>query len=148
MNEETIDSVFKMYSKIAVVGLSKDPTKDSYKVARYLMGLGFSVVPVNPTATEILGLKAYPSLSHIPDEIKSQIDIVDIFRPSSDVPSIVDEAVEIRKKTGHPHVIWMQLGIQDVKAAERAKSEGMTVVMNRCMMIEGASRKDILHFKL
>lgn len=147
MIEETIDSIFRMYRKIVVVGLSKDPAKDSYRVARYLMDRGFSVVPVNPTATEILGLKAYPSLSHIPDEIKSQIDIVDIFRPSGDVPSIVDEAVEMRKKTGHPHVIWMQLGIQDDKAAERAKSEGMTVIMNRCMMIEGASRKDMPDFR-
>ncbi len=148
MDEDTIDMIFRKYRTVSVVGLSKDASKDSYKVAKFLLDRGFTVVPVNPTATEILGQKAYPSISHLPDELKARLDIVDIFRPSIDVPSIVDEALKVRKKFGRPNVIWMQLGIQDEDAAARARSSGMSVVMNRCMMIEGASRKDMLNFKL
>ncbi len=148
MSEETIDAIFRKYRTVSIVGLSKDQSKDSYKVAKFLMDRGFTVVPVNPTANEILGLKAYPSISHLPDEMKSRLDIVDIFRPSADVPSIVDEALEMRKKFGRPHVIWMQLGIQDENSAAKARSQGIAVIMNRCMMIEGASRKDMLSFRL
>ncbi|MBX8636593.1 MAG: CoA-binding protein [Thermoplasmata archaeon] len=148
MDESTIDGIFTKHRTVSVVGLSKDQSKDSYKVAKFLLDRGFTIVPVNPTATEILGLKAYPSITHLPDEIKSQLDIVDIFRPSADVPPIVDEAIEMKKKFGTPHVIWMQLGIRDDNAAARAESEGIVVVMNRCMMIEGASRKDMLNFRL
>jgi len=122
---------------VAVVGLSKDPSKDSYEVASFLKSKGFRIIPVNPTAQEIMGEKCYPSLSSLPDELKRAVEIVDIFRPSEAVPPIVDEAVELRKRYGKPDVIWMQLGISNEGAAAKARAAGMVVIQNRCIMIEG-----------
>lgn len=124
---------------IAVVGLSRNPSKDSYRVAEYLKSRGHRIIPVNPFASEILGERAYPSLSAVPEELKQQIDIIDIFRPSSDVLPVVEEAVEIRKKYGKPDVIWMQEGIVNEEAADLARKAGMKVIMDLCIMTE--SRK-------
>ena len=89
---------------------------------------GYRIIPVNPTAAEILGEKAYPSLSAVPDSY----DIVDIFRPSDQVEPIVDEAI----RAGKAKVIWMQTGIMNEAAARKARAAGMVVVMNRCMRTE------------
>ncbi len=148
MGEEDIDGVFRKYRNVAVVGLSKDESKDSNKVARYLQGKGFRVIPVNPTAEAILGQKSYQSLSSMPAELKRQVEIVDIFRPSDSVPAIVDEAIDIRREYGMPKVIWMQLGIKNEEAARKAYESGMLVIQDRCMMIEGASREEMLHFSI
>ena len=121
---------------IAVVGLSRNPSKDSYRVAEYLKSRGHRIIPVNPFASEILGERAYPSLSAVPEELKQQIDIIDIFRPSSDVLPVVEEAVEIRKKYGKPDVIWMQEGIVNEEAADLARKAGMKVIMDLCIMTE------------
>ncbi len=115
------------YKRIAVVGVSRDEAKDSRIVFEYLKSHGYTVYPVNPNAQEIGGQKSYKSVLDIPDEI----DIVDIFRPSSEVMPIVREA--IRKKT---KVVWMQLGIVNEEAAELARANGLEVVMDRCMMRE------------
>ena len=117
---------------MAVVGLSRNPAKDSYGVAQYLQSEGYRIIPVNPFADEILGEKCYKSLLDIPETI----EIVDIFRPSEDVPAIVEEAIELKNRLGDPKVIWMQLGIVNEEAARRAKEAGFTVVMDRCMMRE------------
>jgi predicted CoA-binding protein len=121
---------------IAVVGLSKDPLKPSHDVAKYLVEHGYRVVPVNPTVDEVLGQKSYRSLLDLPDELKREIEVVDIFRRAEDVPAIVDEAVNLHSSLGHPKAIWMQLGIVNEEAARKAKSSGMDVVMDRCMKIE------------
>lgn len=121
---------------VAVVGLSRDSEKDSNRVARYLQSKGYRVIPVNPAAKEILGEKSYRSLLNIPEEMQRSLDVVDIFRSSQDVPPIVDEAVYLRRRFGHPQVVWMQLGIVNDEAAETAGEAGLTVVMNRCMMME------------
>lgn len=142
-----IDGVFRDFRTVAVVGLSKDPGKDSHRVAKFLMDRGFNVIPVNPTADSVLERKAFPSLGSLPDELKSQLEIVNIFRPSSDVPSIVDEALTIRQRFGRPFVIWMQLGIRNDSAAAKAASAGMTVIQDRCMMVEGSSREQLLGFR-
>ncbi len=113
--------------RIAVVGMSKDPEKDAHKIPMYLKKEGYEIIPVNPTAIEIAGVKAYPSLSTIPFDI----DIVDIFRPSGMVPPIVDEAIGTKAKA-----IWMQLGISNDEAAEKARKAGKVVVQDRCMMVE------------
>ena len=131
MSREEIESVLESYRTVAVVGLSRDPDKASYRVARYLQSVGYRIIPVNPFADEILGEKCYKSLLEVPDTI----DIVDIFRPSEDVPAIVDEAITIKNRVGSPKVIWMQLGIVNEEAAKRAREAGFTVVMDRCMMI-------------
>jgi len=132
LSREEIESVLESYRTVAVVGLSRNPDKASYRVARYLQSVGYRIIPVNPFADEILGEKCYKSLLEVPDTI----DIVDIFRPSEDVPAIVDEAITIKNRVGSPNVIWMQLGIVNEEAAKRAREAGFTVVVDRCMMIE------------
>ncbi len=148
MKADEIGDVLKKYRNVAVVGLSKDEGKDSYRVAAFLKKNGFRIIPINPTANEILGEKSYPSLSSLPAELKRELEIVDIFRPSEAVPPIVDEAIGIRDMFGRPMVIWMQLGITNEGAARKASEKGILVIQDRCMMIEGANRKDMLSFKL
>jgi predicted CoA-binding protein len=125
---------------VAVVGLSKDPAKPSHDVASYLKSHGYRIIPVNPTIDEVLGEKSYKSLLEIPDQLKRQIDIVDIFRRAEDVPPIVDEAIQLRKLVGRPVAVWMQLGIANEEAAQKARESGLEVIMDRCMKIEHARR--------
>ena len=113
---------------IAVVGISKNEGKAAHYVPKYLIGLGYNVIPVNPTAGEIQGRKSYPAVSSVPEKI----DIVDIFRPSEDVPAVVQDAL---KKDGIK-VIWMQEGIYSEEAERMAKEKGIEVVYNRCMLAE------------
>ncbi|MEW6035096.1 MAG: CoA-binding protein [Candidatus Micrarchaeota archaeon] len=114
---------------IAVVGLSDKPERPSYDVAEYLMGHGYTIIPVNPNIHEWKGLKAHASLRDIPAGAK--VDVVDVFRKSEDVPPVVDEAIKIGAGA-----VWMQLGIVNEAAAEKARKAGLFVVMDRCMKIE------------
>lgn len=106
-----VKKILTKYRFVAIVGLSMDPSKDRYKVAEYLKNHGFHVVPVNPLADEVLGEKSYKSLIDLPLGIQKSLEIVDIFRPPQEVPSIVEQAVKLKTAHGKPHVIWMQLGI-------------------------------------
>lgn len=115
------------FKKIAVIGMSKNPSKAAHYVPKYLSENGYDIVPINPTTNEILNKKCYSSIS----EISEQIDIVEIFRPSDQVLSFVQKAIE--KK---PEVIWLQEGIHNSKAEELATKEGIDVVFNRCMLAE------------
>lgn len=133
---DVIKPILENYKTIAIVGLSKDPSKDSYTVGQFLQSKGYRVIPVNPTADQILGEKSYKSLLDMPEELQKTIEIVDIFRPSADVPPIVDQAVQLREKFGELHVVWMQLGIVNEEAAKKAEAAGITVIMDRCMRIE------------
>ncbi|HYM40006.1 MAG TPA: CoA-binding protein [Thermoplasmata archaeon] len=122
-------TLFKILTEaktIAVVGASKNPEKDAHKIPKYLQEHGYRIIPVNPTADVILGERAYKSLS----DIREPYDVVDIFRPSEDVPPIVDEAIR-----GPAKVIWMQLGIEDDRAAKKAEAAGKIVIQNACMMV-------------
>jgi len=121
---------------MAIVGLSKDPGKDSYEVGQFLQSKGYKIIPVNPSADQILGEKSYKSLLEMPPDVQKAIDVVDIFRPSADVPPIVNQAVELKRKFGKPNVVWMQLGIVNDGAARKAEDAGMTVVMDKCMRLE------------
>ena len=112
----------------AVVGASPDPTRDSHRVLQALRSWGFDVVPVNPTCDDVAGLPAVPSLSDLPP---GSIDVVDVFRRSSEAGGHVDEAVALGARG-----VWLQLGVIDEAAAERARSSGLLVVMDRCPMIE------------
>ncbi|MDQ4067129.1 MAG: CoA-binding protein [Thermoproteota archaeon] len=124
------DEIKKFYTlkNIAVVGMSKNEDKPAHYVPKYLIDHGYNVIPVNPTATEILGHKSYPTVSSIPDKI----DIVDIFRRSEDVPSVVEDII---KKEGIK-VIWMQEGIYSKEAEKMAQEKDISAVYNRCMMAE------------
>lgn len=127
-----IEQILKGTKVIAVVGLSPDVTKDSYRVAHYLKEQGFRVIPVNPTASEVLGEKSYPDLKSIPDKI----DLVDIFRRPEFVPAIVDEAIAVGAKA-----VWMQQDIVHEGAAKTAEKAGLDVVMDRCAMVEHRALK-------
>src|SRR5438445_10321194 len=121
---------------IAVVGASRDPTKDSHTVAAYLKSHGYKIIPVNPTTDRILEETSDKSLLDIPEEKAMMIDLVDIFRPSQDVPPIMAEAVQLKKKYGHLKSVWMQLGIANSKATEEARKEGLQVIQDACIRIE------------
>lgn len=136
MSFDIAKQILARYRTVAIVGVSRDPSKDSYRVAEYLKNHGFRIVPVNPFADEVLGEKCYKSLLDLPVEIQKSIEVVDIFRPSADVPPIVEQAVQLKKSHGVPYVVWMQLGIVNDEAAEKARKASLTVVMNRCMMQE------------
>src|SRR5438046_9229583 len=115
-DDATIRKILTSIRTIAVVGCSKDPLKDAHRVPKYMRQHGYRILPVNPTATEILGEKAYPSLDAVP--IPS--DAVDIFRPSADVPPIVDQALK-----GRARLIWLHLGIPSDAAASKSAAAGM-----------------------
>lgn len=116
---------------IAVVGCSTNPAKDAHKIPHYMKEHGYTIIPVNPFADEIMGEKAYKSLLTIPRDV--HVDIVAIFRPSKDVPPIVDDAITIGAET-----VWMQLGIRHPESAKKAQDSGLKVVQNRCLKIEHA----------
>ena len=118
---------FYELKNIAVVGMSKNPEKAAHYVPKYLAERGYNIIPVNPTADEILGKKCYHELSEIPDNI----DIVDIFRPSEQVLLVISEAIKLK-----PKVIWLQEGIHNLEAESLAQKAGIDVVFNRCMLAE------------
>jgi predicted CoA-binding protein len=114
---------------IAVVGLSPDWNRPSYFAAKYMLEHGYTVIPVNPSAPEILGQKCYPDLAAIP----FKVDMVDVFRKPEDVPPIADAALRIGAKC-----LWLQLGVINEAVAEQASAAGLDVVMDRCVKIEYA----------
>jgi predicted CoA-binding protein len=114
---------------IAVVGLSADWFRPRYFAAKYMQEHGYRIIPVNPRYPEILGEKCYASLRDIPD----QVDIVDCFRKSEDIPPIADDAIAIGAR-----VLWMQIGVINEAAAAKARAAGLEVVMDRCVKIEHA----------
>ncbi|MDH5733457.1 MAG: CoA-binding protein [Candidatus Bathyarchaeota archaeon] len=136
MNQPYLRRILTTYKIIAVVGISRNPSRDSYRVAEYLKTHGFNIVPINPSADEILDEKSYKSLLDIPVEIQKTIEIVDVFRPSKDALPIVEQVIQLKKLHGFPKVVWMQLGIVNEEAAEKARESGLLVVMDRCMMRE------------
>ncbi len=121
---------------IAVVGLSNNPSKPSHNVAAYLKSHGYHIVPINPNEAQILGERCYGSLLSLPEQLKRQIEVVDIFRRAEDVPPIVEQAIQLYKNYAHPNTIWMQLGIVNESAGSKAKKAGLNVVMDHCMKIE------------
>ncbi|MEM3445459.1 MAG: CoA-binding protein [Thermoplasmata archaeon] len=130
-SREEIDYILGNYKVVAIVGVSDKPERDSYAVAKYLHEHGYKIIPVNPNIHSLFGIKAYPRLKDVPEEV----EVVDIFRRAEAVPEIVEEAIEKGAK-----VIWMQKGIVHNAAAEKARNKGLLVVMDRCMMVEHKAR--------
>lgn len=127
LSDDELRDIFVKSKRIAVVGMSRDPQKPANFVPRYLISRGYIVFPVNPSASEILGLKSYRSLL----ELDAVVDVVDVFRPSQEVLGVAEQALKIR-----PKVFWMQEGIYNEAAARLLASNGIKVVWNRCMMRE------------
>jgi hypothetical protein len=123
----TTKEILEKYKRLAVVGLSGNTWRASYGVSRFMQTVGYSITPVNPNETEVLGQKAYPSL----DEVPGPIEIVNIFRRSEFVPGIVDAAIRRGAR-----VIWMQEGVIHEESARRAREAGIEVVMDRCILKE------------
>jgi len=122
-----IEEILNSSKTIAIVGLSAKAEQDSYLVACYLSDHGYDVIPINPSAGEILGRKSYASLRDLP----APPDVVDIFRRAEFAPEIVEDAIAIGAKA-----VWMQLGIEHPAAAKRAQEAGLKVVMNHCIKRE------------
>jgi len=136
LDNNNLGEILTKHKTIAVVGLSRDPSKDSHIVAEYLRNHCFRIIPVNPFAEEIFGEKCYKSLIDMPAEVKKTLEIVDVFRPSEEVLPIVKQVVQLKKLHGVPYVVWMQLGIINDQAAEIARKAAIAVVMDKCMMQE------------
>ena len=120
---------FYNLKNIAVVGVSKNETKPSHFVPKYLIEHGYNIIPINPTISEVFGKKTYPKFSII----EEPIDILNIFRKSEDIPEIIKD---LQNKTNSLKLIWMQVGIYNKEAEKWAKENGVEVVYNRCMMEE------------
>jgi predicted CoA-binding protein len=129
---ETIKRILDECRTIAVVGLSSNSWRPSHGVATYMQRAGYRIIPVNPNETEVLGEKAYASLG----DLAQQIDLVDVFRRSEEAGTAVDEAIAVGAKA-----IWLQEGVIDEAAAQRALNAGLLVVMDRCWLKEHARRK-------
>jgi len=126
-DEAEIRSILTSSKTIAVVGASPKPWRDSGSIALFLVGKKYAVYPVNPKYDNVLGMKCYADLTSIP----VKVDIVDIFRNANEVEPIVDEAIAIGTQC-----VWMQLGVINERAAVRAESAGLKVIMDRCIAIE------------
>lgn len=128
---DPILEILEKYKTIAVVGLSSNPARPSYEVTEYMQRAGYKIVPVNPNEKEVLAEKCYARLEDVPEKI----EIVDIFRRAEDVPPVVESAIKVRAK-----VVWMQLGIENAEAAERARAAGLIVVEDACIFVEHRKR--------
>ena len=124
---ETVRRILDECRTIAVVGLSSDPSRPSNSVSGYMKRSGYKVIPVNPNETSVFGAKAYPDLHAVPEKI----DLVDIFRRSAEAGSAVDQAIAVGAKA-----VWLQEGVIDAEAAQRALAAGLLVVMDRCWLKE------------
>lgn len=128
---DLIAYILKKCKTIAVVGLSSNPMRPSHEVSEYMQSVGYRVIPVNPNETEVLGEKSYAQLEDVPEKV----DVVNIFRRPEEVPPVVESAIRIGAK-----VVWMQLGIENEKAAEEARAAGLAVVEDACILIEHRKR--------
>ena len=125
-DDQMLKDILVSAKTIASVGLSSNPGKESFWIVKYLKDQGYRIIPVNPTAEEILGEKVYPDLESVPETI----DVVQVFRKPEDVPPVVDSAINVGAK-----VVWMQEGIVNEEAAQKAREAGLKVVMDACMRV-------------
>jgi len=132
------DPIYELLSRtktIAVVGLSENPMRPSHGVSAYMQAAGYKIVPVNPQIAEALGEESYPSLLEMPRAVAEKIDLVDVFRRPEYVDEIVEQAIQLKIPA-----IWLQEGVINERAAERARKAGMFVVMDRCVLKEHRAR--------
>jgi predicted CoA-binding protein len=128
---DPVAEILKKCKTIAVVGLSSNPMRPSHEVSEYMQRAGYRIIPVNPNEMEVLGEKSYARLEDVPE----RIDVVNIFRRPEEVAPVVESAIRI----GAP-VVWMQLGIENVEAAEKARAAGLAVVEDACILVEHRKR--------
>ena len=131
-SSDPVAELLRASKTIAVVGLSANPARPSHQVAAYLQRVGYRIIPVNPNEKEVLGEKAYARLEDVPEKV----DVVDIFRRAEEVAAVVKSAIGIGAK-----VVWMQLGVEDGVAAEKARSAGLIVIEDACLLVEDRGRR-------
>lgn len=132
------DPIYELLARvktIAVIGLSDSPMRPSQGVSAYMQAQGYRIIPVNPQVAEALGEKSYPSLLDVPAELARQIDLVDVFRRPEFVEEIVDQAIQLKIPA-----IWLQEGVINELAAEKARQAGIFVLMDRCILKEHRAR--------
>lgn len=125
--DEQIKEILENAKTIAVVGLSNNPERTSYRVAKKMQDHGYKIIPVNPMVSEVLGEKAVASLA----DLKEPVDIINVFRRTEQIPQVAEEAV----KYGQANIFWMQLGLINEEAAALCKEHGMTVIMDNCIKV-------------
>jgi predicted CoA-binding protein len=125
--------VLKRAKTVAVVGASKTPDKEAFTVPQYLKEHGYEIIPINPTATEIHGEKAYPSLLDLPEEVAKAVDVVEVFRPSAELPEVARQAAELKKRYGKSFVFWAQQGLENEEAKRILDENKIAYVMDACM---------------
>jgi predicted CoA-binding protein len=137
MVSETVSpvEVLKKSKTIAVVGASRNPEKEAHSIPRYLKEHGYRIVPVNPTADEILGEKVYPSLLDLPEEVARAVDVIEVFRPNNELPEVARQAEELRRRYGRPFFFWAQLGLENEEAKSILERGGIPYVMDACMRV-------------
>ena len=128
--------VMRKYRVIAVVGASKNPDKEAFTVPAYLQQHGYTIIPVNPTTDTVNGLKSYPSLADIPAELAKKVDVVEVFRPSEELPEVARQVAKMKEKTGRPLVFWGQLGLENDDAKRILVGANVEYVMDKCMRVE------------
>lgn len=131
-SRQEIGEILKKAKRIAVVGLSNNPERTSYMVTKAMQDSGYEIIPVNPTVTEVLGVKAVKTLK----DIEGHVDIVNVFRRSEFLPEIVKEFAEI-----DADIFWAQLGVENEEAYHYLNEKGYTVIMDRCIKVEHALTK-------
>ncbi len=132
------DPIYELLSRtktIAVIGLSDSPMRPSHGVSAYMQAVGYKIVPVNPKIAEALGEKSYPSLLEMPLEVRETIDLVDVFRRPEYVDEIVEQAIQLKIPA-----LWLQEGVINERAAEKARKAGVFVVMDQCVLKEHRAR--------
>src|SRR5882762_538767 len=128
---DAILELLKNYKTIAVVGLSSNPMRPSYDVTEYMQAAGYRIIPVNPNEREVLGEKSYARL----EDVREKIEIVNVFRRAEEVPAVVESAIRVGAK-----VVWMQQGVENKEAAEKARAAGLVVIEDACILVEHRRR--------
>ena len=134
-SSDPIADILRETRTIAVVGISSNPARPSFTVAQYLQHVGYRIIPVNPNEQEVLGEKSFARL----EDVSEKIDMVNVFRRAENVPPVADSAVKIGAK-----ILWLQLGIENSAASERASAAGLKVIEDACLLVEHKKRRHFL----
>lgn len=137
------EEVIRTRRVIAVVGASKNPEKEAHTVPLYLKEHGYRIVPVNPTADQILGERSFASLASMPEEVASKVEVIEVFRPNEELPGVAQQVVELSARYGRPYVFWSQTGLENDEAKTILTAGGIPYVMDACMRVvhAGISRR-------
>jgi len=137
MSSATISAadVMKTCKVVAVVGASKNAEKEAHTVPLYLKDHGYRIIPVNPTADEILGERSFPNLAAIPEDVAKEVEVIEVFRPSEELPGVARQTVELSKRWGKSYIFWAQTGLENDEAKSILNAAGLPYVMNACMRV-------------